>query len=291
MRYRLSFIWFLLLLIPSCRDGIKEDSPQRTEYIRIWQDERPGVFLDNIQIPFEGVTDGKIHVNSNVALEMSYNPGNSGDWFTIKSVDSAEPGHSIITYDAASMLPDNSLERRHGNLRLVAPDLFFGKFLNVQQGYDQVWSETFDANPGNYESLSGVKTWSSDEISALGTHFYDYLSFNAWAEAVSDVSGRNLTVDVTVGGGPVFEAINRTVYSFNVPVGSAAAAENIHFALLSNGGARMSPKTTLTFSVHNPAGVTVKIANVRLYKVSEEEIDDFLNDDEDYNNDDEEDWI
>jgi len=288
MRRIAAYPMLLLILFCSCQDNENELS-LREEYVNVYLGDSK-LAVDYIQIPFEGVTDGVIHIKTNVDLEMNYNSGASGNWLTIKDVQDVEEGHSIITYDAASMVEEGSLDRRQGYLRFVAPSLYFGKFIDVRQGYEQVWNETFEGYSGSCYPLSGNSVWTSDALDVLGTHFYDYVSFNAWYESSSDVSQRNITLDVHIEGGPVFDALNKTEYTFNVSEGNSVEAGNMKFFLLSNNGQRMSSKTKLSFSVSNPAGVTVKIANIRIYKVSEAEIETFLDEDDDVNEE-EDDWI
>lgn len=228
---------------------------------------------------------------TNVDLKMSYNePG----WFVIKDVKEVDNGHKVITYDAMSMIDDNSLDYRSGNLSFSCPEVYFGKFMKVSQGYDQVWEETFsDSGPGCLR-LEGNLKWTTPELAEIASHYYDYVSFNAWAESEVDVTGRNITLDVTVSGGAVFSEINRTTYRINVPLGTGPEGDNLRWLMLSSGGSIMNAQTTLTFSVHNPSGVVVNVSNVRVYKVTESDYEDFWEDDEEFNDDQgggDDDWI
>lgn len=289
-----SSLKYALLLMPlalvSCEPKETEEKPLREEFITVYDETKPNVTLDEVRIPIKGVQDGKLHVLTNVDLNMSYNePG----WFVIKDVQEVDSGHKVITYDASSMIGDNSLDLRSGNLSFSCPEKYFGKFMKISQGYDQVWEETFSDGNGTLR-LAGNLKWTTPELSAIASHYYDYLSFNAWAEATGDITGRNITLDVTVSGGAVFSEINRTTYRINVPLGDGPDGNNLRWLMLSSGGKIMNAQTTLTFSVHNPSGVTVSVTNVRVYKVTESDYEDFWEDEEEFNDDngsDDDDWI
>lgn len=282
-----------LACIPlACGQKNAGDVPLRSEYITVYDESRPNVLLSDVQLPFKGIKDGKLHVLTNADIDMRYTDDGSG-WFSIKNIQEVEPGHRVITYDAVSLIDGNSLAQRTGYLSFTAPELYLGKFMKVRQGYDQAWEEDFSSFPAGCVSLSGSDEWSTPEIAVVATHYYDYVSFNAWAEASGDMAGRNLTLDVSVAGGAVFEDINRTTFRINVPLGKGPESSNLRWLLLSNGGGRMSSATSLKFSVHNPSGVSVCVGNLRVYKVSEAEIENFWDDDEEFNEDESEDddWI
>ena len=123
----------VLVLLASCKKG--DDRPVRSDYITVYETSASKT-VNSILVPFEGVTDGQIHVLSNVPLQWKYLVDeDEADWFTIKSVETPEEGHWVVTYDATSLLALNSLSRREGRLSFVCPEASFGKFMSVHQGY------------------------------------------------------------------------------------------------------------------------------------------------------------
>ena len=259
----------------------------RDDFISVYE-QNPERTVDNIQVPFDGAEDAKINVVSNRPLEWVYRVGNDQQdpaWFQIKEVKDMGDGHMEITYDAASILELNTLERRQGYLSFSNQDAYLGKFLAIRQGYTLQYEEDFGSLGGTL-SLTGKQTYKTEELSIINRDYYDYVSFNAYAEVNTEFLDHNITLDVTITGGK-FESIDRTTYRLSIPVGDKPQKENLHFMLLSNGGQLMSSKTTLTFSVANDEGVTVHIDNLHLYKVSEAELHDFS--DEEF--DDSEEWI
>ena len=119
----------VLLLLSSalaaavCSCG-RDDGPQRpvrSEYITVYETS-PEKTVDDIQIPFEGVQDGQIHVLTNVPVQWKYfvdQTQTGTDWFKVKSVEEIESGHIVVTYDAESILSLNSLDRRSGRLSFL----------------------------------------------------------------------------------------------------------------------------------------------------------------------------
>lgn len=262
----------------------------RDDFISIYE-QNPNKNIENIQVPFEGTTDAKINVLSNLPLEWVYRVSpNQEDpqWLQIKEVKTLGNGRMEITYDAASILELNTLERRQGYLSFSSPGAYMGKFLTIRQGYVLQWEEDF-GSIGGVLSLSGKQTYTTEAggMAIINRDYYDYVSFNAYAETSTEFLDNNITLDVTVSGGR-FEDIGRTTYRVSVPLGDKAQRENMHFMLLSNGGNLMSATTTLTFSVENDEGVTVHVDNLKVYKVSEAELHN-LSDDEEF--DDSEEWI
>ena len=292
MKHCLKIALLLLPLIPvSCQQEEAGNVPLRDEFITVYDEAKPDVSLDDVRIPFKGVTDGKLHVLTNVDLKMTCS---EQGWFVIKDVREVDEGHKVITYDAASMIDENSLDSRSGNLSFSCPELYFGKFMKVSQGFDQVWEETFSDTDTGCLRLAGSFQWTTPELSQIASHYYDYVSFNAWAEASGDITGRNITMDVSISGGAVFSEINRTTYRINVPLGNGPEGSNLRWLMISSGGKIMNSQTTLTFSVHNPSGVTVSMSNLRVYKVTESDYEDYWEDEEEFNDDqggEDDDWI
>lgn len=275
----------------ACNGNKVDLRPVRSEFINVYEVSKEKT-VDNIQIPFKGVQDGKIHILSNVSLEWKYyvNQTETGtDWFQIKSVEEVEPGHVVVTYDAASILPLNSIERRSGHLSLSCPSQSMGKFLPIRQGYELKFVEEFSSEPGECITITGDETYITKEYPSFSADYYDYISFNAWAETTNEFLSKNITLDVTVSGGKFYET-GMTTYRFNVPLGTAPDENNLKYVLLVGLDQHMSPETKFTFSTDNDVDVHVHIDNFSAYKVTEAEMG-YLFEDEEFEGGEDVDWI
>ena len=265
--------------------------PERDDYIKVYDgtSKKP---LDNIQVPFEGAEAGEIHVFTSVDLQWKYFVDQFDDdteWFIIKSVEEVEPGHIVVVYDAESILDLNSLSRRSGRLSFSCPAQSFGKFLAVSQGYERRFLEEFSYEPDGHLTLTGKKTYTTREFSELSRDYFDYISFNTWADTDNEFLSKNITLDITVSGGKFYDT-DLTTFRVNVPLAEAADASNFKTLLLIGNGVQMSSKTTFTFSTANDDQVYVHIDNFAAYKVSEAEFG-ALFEDEEFEPEEEIDWI
>jgi len=277
----------VLVLLASCKKG--DDRPVRSDYITVYETSASKT-VNSILVPFEGVTDGQIHVLSNVPLQWKYLVDeDEADWFTIKSVETPEEGHWVVTYDATSLLALNSLSRREGRLSFVCPEASFGKFMSVHQGYKRQFLEEFSDEPDQTVCLTGNQIYETEPFSVLAADYYDYLSFNVWAVTSNEFLTKNITLDITISGG-LFYDINATTYRVNVPVGTAASTENLQYLLIMGEGQRLSAKTHFTFSVNNDEEVYVHVDNLAAYQVTPADMGELF-EDEDFDEDEVEDWV
>ena len=277
----------VLVLLASCKKG--DDRPVRSDYITVYETSASKT-VNSILVPFEGVTDGQIHVLSNVPLQWKYLVDeDEADWFTIKSVETPEEGHWVVTYDATSLLALNSLSRREGRLSFVCPEASFGKFMSVHQGYKRQFLEEFSDEPDQTVCLTGNQIYETEPFSVLAADYYDYLSFNVWAVTSNEFLTKNITLDITISGG-LFYDINATTYRVNVPVGTAASMENLQYLLIMGEGQRLSAKTHFTFSVNNDEEVYVHVDNLAAYQVTPADMGELF-EDEDFDEDEVEDWV
>ena len=281
----------LAAAVCSCSTNDGPQRPVRSEYITVYETS-PEKAVDAIQVPFEGVQGGQIHVLSNVPVQWKYfvDQNETGtDWFKIKSVEEIEPGHILVTYDAESILTLNSLDRRSGRLSFSCPSESLGKFLPVKQGYSRQFYETFSDEPDGTLVITGRQTRTTEEYPSLNADYCDYISFNAWAETTNEFLSKNITLDITVSGGK-FYATGLTTYRVNVPIGTGPDKSNMGYLLLVGNGARMSAQTKFTFSTANDDQVYVHIDNFAAYRVTEAEMG-LLITDEDFEDEGEVDWI
>ena len=286
-------ILYALVAVSLCACNEKDVNlrPVRSEFIKVYEISEKKT-VDNIQVPFQGAQDGKIHVLSNVPLQWKYmidQNESDKDWFQIKSVEEIEPGHIVVTYDAASILVLNSLERRGGRLSFSCPEQSIGKFLAIRQGYDNKFVEDFSDMPDGCLTITGVQSFTTQEYPSFNSDYYDYISFNAWAETDNEFLSKNITLDVTVSGGMFYDT-GLTTYRVNVPLGTGPDENNLKYLLLEGDGGRMSSKTKFSFSVANDEQVYVHIDNFAAYKVTEAEMNAIF-EDEEFEFEEEVDWI
>lgn len=293
MNKKTFLILYALVAVALCACNEKDVNlrPVRSEFIKVYEISEKKT-VDNIQVPFQGAQDGKIHVLSNVPLQWKYmidQNESDKDWFQIKSVEEIEPGHIVVTYDAASILVLNSLERRGGRLSFSCPEQSIGKFLAIRQGYDNKFVEDFSDMPDGCLTITGVQSFTTPEYPSFNADYYDYISFNAWAETDNEFLSKNITLDVTVSGGTFYDT-GLTTYRVNVPLGTGPDENNLKYLLLEGDGGRMSSKTKFSFSVANDEQVYVHIDNFAAYKVTEAEMNAIF-EDEEFEFEEEVDWI
>lgn len=247
--------------------------------------------VSNLQLPFDGVENGCLNVVHSVDVEWKYEPAPSaadGDWFKVTSVKTVSKTEFVIEYSAESMASCNSLERRTGVLSIVGPDSFAGKFINVRQGYDKIYENLFKDQPDGCKILGGRVTYTTPETDAFKDVCNTYISFNAWTE--SSAGDAPAAINVRIEGGAVFDDFGSAECRVAIGGSSQASPDNFHCLLSSNGGKVMNASTRFVFSADTPDGTIVKLANVRLYKVSEAERQDMSDDDEEWIDDDGENW-
>lgn len=277
--------------------GCSKDEPQRpvrSDYIKVYDGATTGKYIDNLQVPFEGVAKGEIHVLSNVPLKMDYYVDQNdivNDWFRINpEPKQVAENHYVYYYEADAVIDGNTIDRRSSSLNFSNPLCSFGKFMSVRQGYENLFVEDYSEMPGGNVCLTDRETFVTKEYEDFKSDYFDYISFNAWAQSDNEFMTKNITLDVTVSTGCQFYDTGRTTFRVNVPLGTAADKSNLKYLLLSGVGGRMDPKVKFTFSVNNDNLVYVHIDNLAGYKVKDAELGTII-EDEEYYEQDGEDWI
>ena len=294
----LALLWVCFTaLVCSCSLTEGPEANTRDEFIKVYT-ESPDKLLDIIQVPLQGIQDGQIHVLTNVDLEWKFFMNQNTEdktWIQIKSVEEIEKGHLLVTYDATSLLEYNTLEWRGGRLSFYCPEQSLGKYMRVDQGHDLIFEETFESESQGNVKLTGKQTYTTQEYPVLNSDFYDYISFNVWAETTNEFLSKNITLDVKIDGGIFYETKLNT-FRVNVPLGTGPDKSNLRYLLIEgNDYERFSDKTKFTFSTANDDRVYVHLDNFRAYKVTEADLvniygneDDLLGGEE---GGDGEDWI
>ena len=282
---------FLLPVLYACGGKEVMEAPVRNEFIKVYETSADKL-VDNIQVELDGVQDGEIHVLSNVRLEWKYlfdQTETGTEWFSIKSVEEVEPGHTVVTYDAASLLSLNSLDSRSGSLSFSCPEKSLGKFLSIRQGYSRRFLEEFSDEADGTLVITGRQTYTTSEYPVLNDDYFDYISFNTWAVSNNEFMSKNITLDITISGGKFYDT-DLATYRVNVPLGTGPEKSNLKYLLVVGNGERMSARTTFTFSTANDDQVFVHIDNFSAYQVTEADMGGMLPD-EDFNEDEEPDWV
>lgn len=278
-------------LFCSCSEKEGSEAQLRKEFIKVYET-TPDKLVDAIQVPLQGVKDGQIHVLTNVDIEWKFfmsQESTETAWIDIKSFKEIEKGHFLLTYDAESLLDKNSLELRGGRLSFYCPEQSLGKFMIVDQGHELIFSEPFTNEQDGNVKLTGKLSHTTKEYPVLNSDFYDYISFNAWAESTTENLSKNITLDVTISGGKFYDT-QLTTFRVNVPLGTGADKSNLKYLLIQGNGERFSSKTNFTFSTDNDDNVYVYVDNFAAYKVTEAEMFNIFGD-EDYMDEEESDWI
>ena len=285
----------LLAIVLACNKNDPPSSSPRTDLITVY-DAVAGKTVDNIQIPFDGAQNGQIHIRYTIPSDQKLqwrqlvDPSETGtDWLTIKSVEDVEPGHAVVTYDATSLLAMNKLDRRSSNLSFYCPNLSLGKFISIRQGYQRQYSGTSGVTDETI-TITGEETYTTQEYPKLNVDYCDYISFNVWARNEHEFNlTKNITLDITVSGGHFYET-GLATYRVNVPLGTGPEKSNMVYLLVAGNGKRMSTNTHFIFSTDNDKDVYVSIKNFSIYKVTEAEMLELI-DDEDFEGEDEPDWV
>ena len=164
--------------------------------------------------------------------------------------------------------------------------------MTVDQGYEIIFEETFDSEPQGNVKLTGKESYTTQEYPVLNEDFYDYISFNAWAETSNEFLSKNITLDVKISGG-IFHDTYLGSFRVNVPLGTGPDKSNLKYLLiLGNEFERFSDKTKFTFSTANDDLVYVHVDNFRAYKVTEADyVNIYGNEDDLLGVEEEEEWI
>jgi hypothetical protein len=284
-------LWVTLsAVLCACSKNDGPSRPVRSEYVKVYETS-PDKLVDGIQVPFAGAQDAQIHILSNVPLQWKYMVSQNAaypDWFKITRVEEVEAGHIVVTYDAESILTLNNLLIREGKLSFSNPGESLGKFLSVRQGYKRQFLDEFSDEPDQMVTLTGKQTYTTKDYSEVNRDYFDYISFNAWAETTNEFRSKNITLDITISGGLFFDT-GLTTFRVNVPLADAADKSNFKYLLVMGEGARMSPNTHFTFSVANDDLVFVHIDNLAAYQVTEADLGLYI--DIDFDEDEEPDWV
>lgn len=255
---RMAAILTAAVLIVSCR----AEAPLR-ERIKVTT-ASGSTILKTLYVPVEGEFSSLL-VQADAALEIDYreavNAG--GNWFRIKEIQPRSQGEYLISYEAEPR--GNTLDIRTGTLSLVAPEENLGAFLNVRQGFEKVWSESFS---GGVLSLTPGQEWTSPTLDGISSIRDSWLSFVARAESFPGASEYlSYPLIVTLSEGAVFAETDRASFVVDILQGDAFGSGSFHKLHIYNGGKVFSSETKLSFSVPGGDGPAIKIDDVCIYEI------------------------
>lgn len=275
----------LTLLAASCQNFGAKDGPVRPDAISIYT-ESPDKTLSGIQVPLEGVEDGTIHIvttDANVETPVYVaDPSlqsSDYDWLTIKSIEPWKNGEILMHYSAKSLLSDEKITKRGGQIYVTNPATALGRYINISQGYTLIYENFFDETKEGYLVIPEGGSYETEICAQLANTYYDYVSFNAWIE--TDKLDQSTTYAVTLSSeSALFDPIRQHRYSVSASTASDASG-SFRYVLIGNGGVKLGGETTIVFSNEsNPAGARLCIDNLRYYKISEGEIEDLFEEEE-----------
>lgn len=217
------------------------------------------VLSNTVYIPLEGATSSWI-VSSQEPLTIFFKEATnaSPEWFSIKDVRQAADGSYSIEYTAEPR--GHTLELRSGTLSMVAPEHYLGAFISVRQGYEKVWSKTFQ---GDGLSLLPGSTWTSETMDGISGVKDAWLSFTARADEQTTVP----SITVSLVGGAYFYDINRTAQVIDVQSSESFGADSFYKLHIYNGGKVFSSESKVVFSVPAESAAVIHIGAVSVYEI------------------------
>lgn len=270
LRRELIFATLSALMLISCN----KETNLRQEYINVYHNGSQNA-VSSISVPPAGIEDGVIDVHTNAPLDISYRQAFDSDentWFMIKSVESVGDDCMRIRYCASSLIEKNSIDLRTGTISLSNSSLYLGKYLPVRQGYDLVKEVS-----SSVDLIDEKGTYTTEKITDLNKSTSAIVSFNAYAQTGYEAGGKNISLDIELRGGAVFNGSGRTSFRVNVKTGTDPDSSNFHYLLFANEDlSLLSQDTMLHFSVKNPKGTVVYVSNIKIYKVKDADLGDLV---------------
>ena len=212
--------------------------------------------------PVEGGTF-TLTAKSGEELDVFYNEGTDGvsTWFELDDVVKTGAGKYQVKFTIQPLV--GTLALRNGTLSFSAPKAYLGKFLDVRQGYAQIYQEKFSSETDKYLTLDPGESWQSGTLTGISALKDAWLTFEARVESSSD----DIPLEVELIGGAQFPEISRTTYVTDIA--SAGGFDNSCFYKLHiyNGGKVFSSETKIRFSVPSDAGSVIYIDNLTIYEI------------------------
>ena len=265
---------FVLGAILSCSK--KDDSP-RIEVLS--QDGR--ALLKTLAVPLEGGSF-TLTAKSMSSLDIFYEQSpDAQEWFKLLDVSREQDGLYKVKCSAAPL--ENTLDLRSGSLNFSSPEDCLGKFLNVRQGYEKVWQETYPKMQDGVLVLSPGESWQSDFISGISSIKKGYISLQARIDPTQEEDDLSGILCVELLGGGVFSEIERSTYQIDVPLSSSFSPSSFQKLIIYNSGRVFSSESSIILTVPASASAPVMIDNLSVYELPADEAGiDAISDDDEY---------
>ena len=276
MKASATFYAFLVLgTIISCSD--KADAPR----IKVLsQDGR--ALLKTLSVPLEGGSF-TLTAKSESSLDIFYQQSpDTQEWFKLLDVSREQDGLYKVKCSAAPL--ENTLDLRSGSLSFSSPEDCLGKFLNVRQGYERVWQETYQKMQDGVLVLAPGESWQSGLINGISSIKKGCIALQTRIDPATSEEDDLFpgTLLVELNGGGLFSEIERTVCQIDVPLSSSFTTSSFHRLIIYNSGLVFSSESSVILTVPASASAPVIIDNLSVYELpaGEEEIDAISDDDE-----------
>ena len=265
---------FVLGAILSCSN--KDDGP-RIEVLS--QDGR--ALLKTLAVPLEGGSF-TLTAKSMSSLDIFYEQSpDAQEWFKLLDVSREQDGLYKVKCSAAPL--ENTLDLRSGSLSFSSPEDCLGKFLNVRQGYEKVWQETYQKMQDGVLVLSPGESWQSDFISGISSIKKGYISFQARIDPTQEEDDLSGILCVELLGGGLFSEIERGVYQIDVPLSPSFSPSSFQKLIIYNSGRVFSSESSIILTVPASASAPVIIDNLSVYELPADEAGiDAISDDDEY---------
>lgn len=204
-----------------------------------------------------------IHAESKEELEVFYSEGTEGEstWFELNDVVKTGAGKYQVKFTIQPL--EGTLALRNGTLSFSAPKAYLGKFLDVRQGYAQIYQEKFSSETDKYLTLDQGESWQSGLLTGVSTIKDAWLSFEARAESTSG----EVPLEVEIIGGAEFPEISRSVYVTDI-AGNGEFDNTCFYKLhIYNDGKVFSSETKVRFAVPADAESVIYIDNLTIYEI------------------------
>ena len=276
---RIGIICTVLVLgaVLSCS---KKDGGPRIEVLS--QDGKS--LLKTLAVPVEGGTF-TLTAKSKSSLDIFYeqSPDADAEWFKLLDVTDESAGTYLVKFSVAPL--ESTLDLRNGTLSFSAPSENIGKFLDVRQGYNRIWQETFSKMPDGVLVLAPGESWEGGAIAGISSLKNAYVSFQA--RVGQDSADEFTPLSVGLLGGGLFREIERDAYVTDVERASSFEPRCFHKMNIYNAGLVFSSESALVLTVPVSAKTSVIIDNLSVYELPADGSDiDAIPDDDEYDDED-----
>lgn len=212
--------------------------------------------------PVEGGTF-TLTAKSGEELDVFYNEGTDGvsTWFELDDVVKTGAGKYQVKFTIQPLV--GTLALRNGTLSFSAPKAYLGKFLDVRQGYAQIYQDKFSSETDKCLALAPGEFWQSGLLTGISALKDAWLSFDARAESGSG----DVPLEVEILGGAEFPEIARSVYVTDIAGAGEFDSTCFYKLHVYNGGKVFSSETKIRFSVPSDAGSVIYIDNLTIYEI------------------------